>query len=165
MLQVERARLRSGSRPMGRTVSGPGTRPAAFAARRLPAHPGRARLPPERPTLDQPRGRPVSYEDQRCRYEQLRADRQLVDKAAAQLRRRAILDGYAGLHGKAVAFGLALVLVLARNLRDLAADLRAQTVNCCRTLLHGPNRGDEAARARPADQGVGQSPVDQTRRS
>jgi len=49
----------------------------------------------------------VSYDDQRCRYEQLKADRRVVEQAAAHLRQRAILDAYAGLEHKHLAFALA----------------------------------------------------------
>ena len=73
---------------------------------------------------------------QRQLYEQVRADRQLVERAAAQLRQRAISDAYSGLEGKFVAFGLALVLdELGRHMRDLDDVLRAETLGCCRALL------------------------------
>ena len=49
----------------------------------------------------------MSYDDQRCRYEQLKADRRVVEQAAAHLRQRAILDAYAGLEHKHLAFALA----------------------------------------------------------
>jgi len=52
----------------------------------------------------------VSYDYQRRRYEQFRADRGVVEQAAAQLRHRAIMAGYGGLEHKDVAFALALIL-------------------------------------------------------
>jgi hypothetical protein len=42
-------------------------------------------------------------------YEQLRADRRVVEQAAAQLRHGAIVAGYAGVEHKHIAFALALV--------------------------------------------------------
>jgi hypothetical protein len=65
-----------------------------------------------------------------------RADRQVIEQAAAQLRHGAILAGYAGLPDKHYAFALALVLdELARHLRDLTAPVRAQAVAGARMLL------------------------------
>ena len=65
-----------------------------------------------------------------------RADRQVIEQAAAQLRHGAIADGYAGLEGKHVAFALALILdELARHFRDLDAPLRAQVLAGARMLL------------------------------
>jgi hypothetical protein len=56
-----------------------------------------------------------------------RADRALIEQAAAQLRQGAIRAGYAGIPGQHFAFGLALVLdELALHLRDLDAELRAR---------------------------------------
>jgi hypothetical protein len=67
--------------------------------------------------------------------EQARADRQLIERAAARLRADAIRAGYAGLPRKDLAFALALVLdELARHVRDLDAALRAQVVAVARTL-------------------------------
>jgi hypothetical protein len=75
----------------------------------------------------------VSYDDQRRRYAQLKADRGFVEQAAAQLRHRAILDGYVGLEHKEVAFALALILdEIARHLRDLDEQLRARVLDYCR---------------------------------
>ena len=42
----------------------------------------------------------MSYEDQRRRYQQQRAERQVIDQAAAQLRHRAILAAYEGAERK-----------------------------------------------------------------
>jgi hypothetical protein len=77
----------------------------------------------------------VSDEDQRRRYEQLKADQQRVNRAAAQLRHLAIIDDYAGLRHKASAFALALVLdEIGRHLGDLDADLRQRLVDLCEQL-------------------------------
>jgi hypothetical protein len=71
-------------------------------------------------------------------FEQLRTDRRVVEQAAAQLRHQAILDGYAGLERKDVAFALALVLdELARHLRDLEDDLRGRVAELSHGLLGG----------------------------
>ena len=65
-----------------------------------------------------------------------RADRALIQRAAAQLRHGAIRAGYAGLPGKHFAFALALVLdELALHLRGLTAPVRAQAVAGARMLL------------------------------
>jgi hypothetical protein len=77
------------------------------------------------------------YEDQRLRYQQSRADQELVAQAAAQLRHRAISDAYNGLEWKFVAFALILD-ELARHLRDLDEQLQADTLACCRRLLRNP---------------------------
>ena len=67
-----------------------------------------------------------------------RADRQVIEQAAAQLRHGAILDGYAGLPDKHLAFALALILdELARHVRDLQPKLRVQTMRGVRMLLGG----------------------------
>ena len=66
----------------------------------------------------------------------VRADREIIVRAAAHLRRGAIADGYAGLPGQHVAFGLAAVLdEIARHVRDLDQDLRATVVQACRVVL------------------------------
>ena len=76
----------------------------------------------------------MSYDDQRW-YEQLKADQQLVNQAAAQLRHVAIQDGYAGLSHKAAAFAMALILdEVSRHLGDYDADLRQRLVDHCRQL-------------------------------
>jgi hypothetical protein len=65
-----------------------------------------------------------------------RADRALIEQAAAQLRHGAIRAGYAGLPGKHVAFALALVLdEIARHYRDLDDQLRARILDGCRGVL------------------------------
>ena len=67
----------------------------------------------------------MSYEDQRRRYQQQRAERQVIDQAAAQLRHRAILAAYEGAERKEVAFGLASVLA------ELARDSTAASTSSC----------------------------------
>lgn len=66
----------------------------------------------------------------------LRADRDVIERAAARLRSDAIRSGYAGLEHKHVAFGLALILdELARHVADLDRAVRWQAVQSCRLLL------------------------------
>ena len=78
----------------------------------------------------------MSYDYQRRRYEQLNADRGVVEQAAAHLRHRAILDGHAGLEHKEAAFALALILdELARHLRDLNDALRQWVIESAQQLL------------------------------
>jgi hypothetical protein len=78
----------------------------------------------------------MSYDEQRRRYEQLRADQHVIDAAAARLRHRAIADGYRGRDGKWITFGFALLLdELARHLGDLDLQLHEDTLACCRRLL------------------------------
>ena len=68
--------------------------------------------------------------------QQLRADRAIVEQAAAHLRRQAIVAAYAGLEHKELAFGLALILdELARHWRDLDEQLRARLLEGCRSML------------------------------
>ena len=77
----------------------------------------------------------MTDDDRRRWYEQLRADRQRVNQAAARLRHLAITDDYAGLEHKASAFALALVLdELGRHLGDFDADLRQRLVDLCEQL-------------------------------
>jgi hypothetical protein len=72
-------------------------------------------------------------------YQQLRADRAVVEQAAAHLRHEAILAGYAGREHKHVAFALALVLdELAGHFRDLDEQLRARVLDGCRSVLDRP---------------------------
>jgi hypothetical protein len=67
-----------------------------------------------------------------------RADRAVIEQAAAQLRQGAILAGYAGLEHKELAFGLALILdELARHVRDLDDALRGKVVQHCRGIVDG----------------------------
>jgi len=61
-------------------------------------------------------------------YGQLRADRAVVERAAAHLRRQAILAGYAGLEHKHVAFGLALIL----------DEVRTRILTACREVVRRP---------------------------
>ena len=76
-------------------------------------------------------------EHDRRQIEVDRADRRMIEQAAAQLRHRAIVAGYAGLPDKHFAFALALVLdELARHVRDLHAEVRAQTLHGAGMLLN-----------------------------
>jgi hypothetical protein len=78
----------------------------------------------------------VNDERDRRRVEQDRADRQVIEQAAARLRQGAIRAVYAGAEHKHVAFALALVLdELARHVRDLRPEVRAQAVRAARVLL------------------------------
>jgi hypothetical protein len=65
-----------------------------------------------------------------------RADRDVIERAAARLRSDAIRSGYAGLQHQHIAFALALVLdELARHVADLDRAVRWQAVQSCRVLL------------------------------
>jgi hypothetical protein len=78
----------------------------------------------------------VSYDEQRRLYEQLRADQALVEQAAKELRHQAILAAYAGMGHKELPFAMALMLdELARHLRDLDDELRAQVLTGARMLI------------------------------
>jgi len=82
------------------------------------------------------------YQHER-RMAALRADRELIERAAARLRSDAIRSGYAGLQHQHVAFGLALILdELARHLPDLDEAVRTEVEQSVRrvvqTLLHTP---------------------------
>ena len=59
-------------------------------------------LPPV--TRPPPTG-PMPYEDQRARWAALRADQELIDRAAARLRHETAQAQYAGLRDPQVAFG------------------------------------------------------------
>jgi hypothetical protein len=75
----------------------------------------------------------VSYDDQRARWVALRADQDLIDRAAARLRHETAQDQYRGLRDPQVAFGFAAVLdELSRHLRDLDEALRPRVVELCR---------------------------------
>ena len=75
-------------------------------------------------------------EQERPRVEIDRADRQVIERAAAQLRHGAIVAGYAGLPDKHLAFGLALILdEIALHYRDLDEDFRARILDGCRGML------------------------------
>jgi hypothetical protein len=66
----------------------------------------------------------------------LRADRDLLHRAATWLRSDAIRSGYAGLSHQHVTFAVALLLdELALHLADLDEAVRRQTVQTCRQLL------------------------------
>jgi hypothetical protein len=80
----------------------------------------------------------VHDEQDRRGVGQDRADRQLIEQAAATLRTGAIRAGYAGLPRKELAFALALVLdELARHVRELHPDLRVQVLAGARMLTEG----------------------------
>ena len=82
------------------------------------------------------RGEPVSYDEQRARWAALRADQDVIDRAAARLRHETAQAQYAGLRDPQVAFGFAAVLdELSRHLRDLDDALRRRVVELCRELL------------------------------
>ena len=69
-----------------------------------------------------------------------RADRALIEQAAAQLRHQAILAAYAGLEHKELAFGLALVLdEIGRHWRDLDEQFRGRILDGCRLVLGDPS--------------------------
>ena len=75
-------------------------------------------------------------------YQQLRAERAVVEHAARRLRDGAIADGYAGLEYKHLAFGLASLLdELARHLRDLDDGVRRHVLEVSCQLLdeHSPH--------------------------
>jgi hypothetical protein len=75
-----------------------------------------------------------------------RADRKVIEHAAAALRSAAIRDEYAGLTAKHLAFALALVLdELRLHLRALPADLRRQAVQTARANHRGLARLDAVA--------------------
>ena len=66
----------------------------------------------------------------------LRADRDVLERAARWLRDEAIRSGYAGLTHQHVSFALALILdELARHVADLDAGVRWQAVQSARVLL------------------------------
>ncbi len=66
----------------------------------------------------------------------LRADRDLLRRAASWLRSDAIRSGYAGLSHQHVTFAVALLLdELALHLADLDEPVRRQTVQTCRQVL------------------------------
>ncbi len=65
-----------------------------------------------------------------------RADRDVIERAAARLRSDAIRSGYAGLQHQHIAFALALILdELARHVGELDQAVHWQAVQSCRLLL------------------------------
>ena len=67
----------------------------------------------------------MTYEQERRRWETIKADRALIDDAARFLRHHAIQSRYAGLQRPEVAFGLAAILdELSRHLPDLSEGVR-----------------------------------------
>ena len=106
-----------------------------------PALPGAARprtacwsRPASPRTVGTAEGERVNQHERRVAA--LRADRSVIERAAARLRSDAIRSGYAGLQHQHVAFGLALILdELARHVADLDRAVRWQAVQSCRLLL------------------------------
>ncbi|MCU1660554.1 MAG: hypothetical protein QOI36_5079 [Pseudonocardiales bacterium] len=81
----------------------------------------------------------MTYEQERRRWETIKADRALIDDAARFLRHHAIQSRYAGLQRPEVAFGLAAILdELSRHLPDLSEGVRWQSVQACQQLLEVP---------------------------
>jgi hypothetical protein len=81
----------------------------------------------------------VSYDEQRERWARLRADQDIIDRAAARLRHDTAQDQYRGLRDPQVAFGLcALLDELSRHLRDIDNTLRRTVVELCTQLLTAP---------------------------
>lgn len=79
----------------------------------------------------------------------LRADRNIIERAAARLRSDAIRSGYAGLQHQHIAFGLALLLdEIARHVGDLDRAVRWQAVQSCRLLLGEQVESPEIRRTR-----------------
>ena len=78
----------------------------------------------------------VSYDEQRARWAELRADQDMIDRAATRLRHETAQAQYAGLRNPQVAFGLASILdELARHLRDLDEEVRRRVVGLCGEML------------------------------
>jgi hypothetical protein len=74
--------------------------------------------------------------DAMSNIEIIRADKMVIERAAADLRHRAILAAYSGLDSKHYAFALALVLdELARHARDVDDGVRSRIVQACRAML------------------------------
>jgi len=66
----------------------------------------------------------------------VRADRDVIERAARAVRDLAIRDGYSGNGQPARAFALALLVgELGRHVRDLDDELRTVVVQACRMLL------------------------------
>jgi hypothetical protein len=76
----------------------------------------------------------------RCRYDKLMADRELIDQAAVMLRREARNDEYAGvMHRPEVVFGVASLFdELARQLDRVSPGVRDEAVRAARQLLGLP---------------------------
>jgi hypothetical protein len=78
----------------------------------------------------------MTYEQERRRWETIKADQALIDQAARFLRHHAVQSQYAGLQRQEVAFGFAAILdELARHLPDLSEGVRWQTVQACLQML------------------------------
>jgi hypothetical protein len=83
----------------------------------------------------------MTYEQERRRWEAIKADQALIDQAARFLRHHGIQSQYAGLQRQEVAFGLAAILdELARHLPDLNEGVRWQTVQACLQMLGSEGR-------------------------
>jgi hypothetical protein len=97
------------------------------------------RLPPGPDSL--PRGTPWPITIS-ARWNALRADQDIIDRAAARLRHETAQAQYAGLRDPQVAFGFAAVLdELSRHLRDLDEALRGRVVELCTELLRANQVG------------------------
>jgi hypothetical protein len=80
-----------------------------------------------------------SYDKQWARWAALRADQDVIDQAAARLRRTTAQDQYRWLRDPQVAFGLcALLDELRRHLQALDDSLLRRVVALCRELLRSP---------------------------
>ena len=78
----------------------------------------------------------MSYDEERARWAALRADQDVIDRAAAWLRHKTAQDQYLGRRDPQVAFGLcALLDELSRHVRDVDDSLRRRVVALCRDLL------------------------------
>jgi hypothetical protein len=84
----------------------------------------------------------MTYEQERRRWETIKADQALIDEAARFLRHHAIQSQYAGHQRQEVAFGLAAILdELSRHLPDLNEGVRWQSVQACQQLLEVERAG------------------------
>lgn len=98
---------------------------ANVADRPMAAHAWPRPLPPGAHQERDHGERHMPDEHDRSRIDVGRADRQMIEQAAAQLRKGAILAGYSGLEHKEFAFALALILdELALNAAGLPDNLR-----------------------------------------
>jgi hypothetical protein len=95
----------------------------------------------------------MSYDEERARGAALRADQEVIDRAAVRLRHETAQDQYRGLRDPQVAFGLcALLDELSRHLRDLDCDVGRQLVELC-WQLQEPTTGS-TRRPRPGGPGA-----------
>jgi hypothetical protein len=78
-------------------------------------------------------------EAERRRFEQLRADQRMLDRAAARIRHEGFQGQYAGFHRKEIAFGVAAVFdMLALQIRQLPDGVRAQAVAAAVSIFAAP---------------------------